>query len=47
MTRCIDCGDPLADELAVHLMCRPCCDLAVHLLGDVDARVRQLEGHPA
>lgn len=44
MTHCIDCGEPLVDELAVHPMCSPCCSVAVHLLGDVDSRVRQLEG---
>lgn len=44
MTHCIDCGEPLADQLAVHPMCSPCCKVAVHRLGDANTRVRQLEG---
>lgn len=47
MTRCIDCGEPMVDELAVHPMCRPCCELAAHLLGNVDTRIRALEGDTA
>ncbi|MGP9619860.1 MULTISPECIES: hypothetical protein [unclassified Corynebacterium] len=45
--RCIDCGEPLDDQLAVHPMCTPCCKVAVHLLGDVDTRIRALEGDTA
>lgn len=44
VTHCIDCGEPLDGELAVHPMCSPCCKIAVHVLGDVGTRVRALEG---
>lgn len=44
MTHCIDCGEALDDQLAVHPMCSPCCQVAVRLLGDVENRVRHLEG---